>query len=83
MPTDYDAMTAHSYADSPLPDESLRWNRDFLRRLMESEGFTVAADKWWHFTHSSCPQYPVMNTPFAEVESINLENLQRIYTIDR
>ncbi len=83
MPTDYDEMTAHSYADSPLPDESLRWNRDFLRRLMESEGFTVAADKWWHFTHSSCPQYPVMNTPFAEVESINPENLQRIFTVDR
>ena len=83
MPTAYDEMAARSYADSPLPDESLRWNRDFLRRLMESEGFTVAADKWWHFTHSSCPQYPVMNTPFADVESINPENLQRIFTVDR
>ncbi|MEM8485245.1 MAG: serine hydrolase [Bacteroidota bacterium] len=83
MPSEYDEMTALSYADSPLPEERLRWNRDFLRRLMESEGFTVAADKWWHFTHNSCPQYPVMNTPFAEVEYINTNNLQRIFTVDR
>lgn len=83
MPSAYDEMTPLSYADSPLPDESLRWNRDFLRRIMESEGFTVAADKWWHFTHSSCPAYPVMNTPFAEVEHINVENLQRIFTVNR
>lgn len=83
MPSAYDEMTPHSYADSPLPEEKLRWNRDFLRRLMESEGFTVAADKWWHFTHSSCPEYPVMNTPFADVEYINTNNLQRIFTVDR
>ena len=83
MPTDFDVLTAHAYSDSPLPDEQLRWNRDFLRRIMETEGFSVAADKWWHFTHNSCPQYPVLNAMFAEVDYINTSNLQRIFTVDR
>ncbi len=83
MPTEYDILAPQAYADSPLPSEELRWNRDFLRRLMEAEGFTVAENKWWHFTHNSCPQYPVMNDPFAEVEYISTSNLQRIFTVDR
>lgn len=83
MPTDYDVLGSHTYSDSPLPDEQLRWNRDFLRRIMETEGFSVAADKWWHFTHNSCSQYPVLNAPYAEVEYINTSNLQRIFTVDR
>ncbi len=83
MPTGYDVLTPHAHADSPLPEMNLRWNRDFLRRLMEAEGFTVDAKKWWHFTHKSCDQYPVMNTPLAEVEYISPSNLQRIFTVDR
>ncbi len=83
MPTDFDVMAPQAFADSPLPAEELRWNRDFLRRLMEEEGFSVASNKWWHFTHNSCPQYKVLNDSYTDVEYVTTDNLQRIFTVDR
>lgn len=83
MPTDFDVLAPQAYADSPLPDEQLRWNRDFLRRLMEAEGFTVSANKWWHFTHKSCPHYDILNDTYTDVEYVSTDNLQRIFTVDR
>ena len=83
MPTDYDVISPMAFSDSPLPEEQLRWNRDFLRRIMESEGFTASANKWWHFTHESCPDYAAMNESYTDVEFINMTNLQRIFTVDR
>lgn len=83
MPTEVDVLATEAYADSPLPSEQLRWNRDFLRRLMESEGFAVASDKWWHFTHKSCADYAVMNDPIDKVPFITGTELQRIFTVER
>ena len=83
MPTAVDVMATEAYTDSPLPAEQLRWNRDFLRRLMESEGFAASADKWWHFTHRSCSDYAVMNEPADKVSFITGTELQRIFTVER
>ena len=83
MPTEYDVISPEAFSNSPLPAEELRWNRDFLRRIMESEGFTASGDKWWHFTHKSCPDYAVLNDSYTDVAFISTSNLQRIFTVDR
>jgi D-alanyl-D-alanine dipeptidase len=82
MPTDYGDISSQSISDFPILDNRLRWNRDLLRRLMESEGFTVSHSRWWHFNHQSCAQYPALDIPFAEMESSDEMNPGRIYTVD-
>lgn len=67
MPSAYDEFTdrAHSeYAEGDL--ESLRL-RDLLRRAMESEGFQVLKEEWWHFDYKDWPLYPILNLSFEEL----------------
>ena len=82
MPTDYGIFSSHTFADSPLPDSRLRWNRDVLRRTMETEGFRVSPTKWWHFIHESCEAYPIINEPFSQIDQQGMLRQQRIFTID-
>ena len=34
---------------------------------METEGFTVNPEEWWHFDYNDWRQYPIMNVPFEQV----------------
>jgi serine beta-lactamase-like protein LACTB len=36
---------------------------------MESEGFTVYENEWWHFDFDAWKEYPVLNKKFAELGS--------------
>lgn len=68
MPSEYDEFTdrAHSeYAGGDL--ESLRL-RDLLRREMESEGFQVLKEEWWHFDYKDWQLYPILNLSFGELK---------------
>jgi serine beta-lactamase-like protein LACTB len=60
------------FADRVFPDylggTSLqRWHRDLLRKRMESEGFTVYPEEWWHFDYREWRKYPIGNQKFEEL----------------
>ena len=67
MPSGYDEMSERAYPDykGGTPAETER--RDLLRRIMESQGFTVETHEWWHFDYKDWDQYPVMNIPFEKL----------------
>lgn len=67
MPTEFGALTPEASASYPITDNELRWNRDYLRAVMEAEGFAVHPYAWWLFEHTHCAGYPIMNAPFASV----------------
>jgi D-alanyl-D-alanine dipeptidase len=71
MPSAYDEMTERAYADYPGGTDEQRQRRKILRDVMESEGFTVYPNEWWHFDYKAWPEYPIMNTPF---ETLGLGN---------
>jgi D-alanyl-D-alanine dipeptidase len=65
----YDEMSPRSFPDFPGGTSLQRWHRDLLRRAMESEGFTVNEEEWWHFDYKDWRQYPILNVPFEELHS--------------
>src|SRR5579863_2747557 len=67
MPGLYDEMSERSFPDFPGGTWRQRWQRDLLRKAMESEGFTVDAHEWWHFDYKDWTRYPILNVGFEEV----------------
>ena len=67
MPGLYDEMSPRSFPTFPGGTSLQRWHRDLLRRAMESEGFTVNEDEWWHFDFKEWKQYPILNIPFENL----------------
>jgi D-alanyl-D-alanine dipeptidase len=64
----YDEMSERSYPFYPGGTSNQRWHRDLLRHVMESEGFTVDGNEWWHFDYKDWPQYPILNLTFEDLE---------------
>ena len=67
MPTPYDsfeAAAAPHFAD--LPPNIIK-NRDFLIRTMESNGFKVIYNEWWHFDFIGWQDYDLMDIPFGKL----------------
>jgi D-alanyl-D-alanine dipeptidase len=69
MPGLYDEMSPRSFPTFPGGTSLQRWHRDLLRRAMESEGFTVNEDEWWHFDYKDWKYYPILNIPFEKLGS--------------
>lgn len=67
MPGLYDEMSPRSFTNFPGGTSLQRWHRDLLRRAMESEGFTVNEDEWWHFDYKDWKQYGILNVPFEKI----------------
>jgi len=67
MPGLYDEMSPRSFPTFPGGTSLQRWNRELLRRAMESEGFTVNESEWWHFDFRDWNHYPIMNVPFEDL----------------
>ncbi len=67
MPGLYDEMSPRSFPNFPGGTSLQRWHRDLLRRAMESEGFTVNEEEWWHFDYKDWKQYPILNVPFEKI----------------
>ena len=67
MPGLYDEMSPRSFPNFPGGTSLQRWHRDLLRRAMESEGFTVNEDEWWHFDYKDWKQYGILNVPFEKL----------------
>jgi D-alanyl-D-alanine dipeptidase len=71
MPGLYDEMSPRSFPNFPGGTSLQRWHRDLLRRAMESEGFTVNEDEWWHFDYKDWQQYGILNVPFEKIAVSN------------
>ena len=67
MPGGYDEFSHRSYADYPGGTALERWHRDLLRRVMESQGFTVNPAEWWHFDFQGWRGYPLLNIPIEKL----------------
>jgi D-alanyl-D-alanine dipeptidase len=67
MPGLYDEMSSRSFPNFPGGTSLQRWHRDLLRRAMESEGFAVNEDEWWHFDYKDWKQYGILNVPFEKI----------------
>ena len=67
MPGLYDEMSPRSFPNFPGGTSLQRWHRDLLRRAMESEGFAVNEDEWWHFDYKNWKQYGILNVPFEKM----------------
>jgi CubicO group peptidase (beta-lactamase class C family)/D-alanyl-D-alanine dipeptidase len=67
MPGGYDEMSDRSYAFYPGGTSLERWRRDFLRRSMEAQGFTVYPEEWWHFDFRDSKRYHIGNVDFAAI----------------
>lgn len=63
MPSAYDEFTERAHPTYPGGTEAERANRDLLRQTMESEGFTVYDNEWWHFDWQGWQEYPVLDVP--------------------
>lgn len=68
MPGGYDEFSQRSYPDYPGGTTRQRWHRDLLRRIMESEGFTVFSAEWWHFDYRDWRSYRIGNAPFERLD---------------
>lgn len=66
MPSGYDEFTERASPDYQGGTDQQRANRDMLRRLMESEGFTVNPNEWWHFDYKNWQDYAIYDISFAE-----------------
>jgi len=67
MPSDYDEMSESAYPTYAGGTKEQRDRRDLLRDAMEQAGFFVYVYEWWHFDFKDWLEYPIMDTPFAEI----------------
>jgi D-alanyl-D-alanine dipeptidase len=63
----YDEMSPRSFPNFPGGTSLQRWHRNLLRKAMESEGFTVNEDEWWHFDYKDSKHYPILNLRFEDL----------------
>ena len=68
MPSTYDESTSRAYAFYPGGTDLQRWHRALLRRVMETEGFAVNPEEWWHFDYKDWRSYRVGNVPFEQIK---------------
>ena len=67
MPSGFDDFTERAHPDYAGGAARQRAARDLLRSLMESEGFSVYENEWWHFDCAGWREYPIMNLRFRDI----------------
>ncbi len=67
MPTPYDSFAPEaSPSYSNLPPAVIK-NRALLITTMQSYGFRVLSNEWWHFDFIGWKKYPLMDIPFEKL----------------
>lgn len=66
MPSGYDEFNEKASPDYKGGTKEERANRDKLRKLMESAGFTVNANEWWHFDYNGWQDYAIYDISFED-----------------
>ncbi|MBB2150176.1 M15 family metallopeptidase [Pedobacter gandavensis] len=67
MPTAYDSfspMAAANYSALPTPVQK---NRNLLIQVMQSHGFRVMSNEWWHFDFQGWRNYDLLDIPFEKL----------------
>lgn len=67
MPTPYDSFSPKASATYPDLPASIKKNRDLLISVMESHGFKVLHNEWWHFDFKGWKNYALMDIPFEKL----------------
>ena len=67
MPTPYGTFASETLSDYPFVEAELRENREFLRHIMEAQGFRASKYKWWYYSHDTCKSYPIMDVLHEDV----------------
>lgn len=66
MPSDFDEFNEKASPDYTGGTDQERANRDILRHLMETAGFTVNPNEWWHFDYNTWQEYAIYDISFAD-----------------
>lgn len=69
MPSGYDEFTERAFSNYPGGTAESRALRALLRTAMESSGFNMLPQEWWHFDYKDWREYPILNIPFEAVAS--------------
>jgi zinc D-Ala-D-Ala dipeptidase len=67
MPSDYDDFSERASPDYAGGTAAQRHLRNLLRSIIESEGFVVSANEWWHFNYKDWNAYGVLDIPFENL----------------
>jgi zinc D-Ala-D-Ala dipeptidase len=67
MPSPFDDFTERAHPDYQGGTEPQRKARDLLRTLMESEGFAVYENEWWHFDYEGWREYAIQDVSYSEI----------------
>jgi len=62
MVSGYDEFSPRSSPTYPGGTSRQRWHRELLRQAMESEGFRVYSNEWWHFDYEGWSTYPILES---------------------
>ena len=61
MPSDFDDFSERAHPDYAGGTPAQRAARDLLREAMETAGFSVYPNEWWHFDYRDWQAYPLLN----------------------
>lgn len=67
MPSAYDDFSEKAHSDYSGGSPEARRNRGLLKRAMESHGFKVLSNEWWHFDYQGWEAYPILDVPFEDI----------------
>ncbi|MCE1245341.1 MAG: M15 family metallopeptidase [Firmicutes bacterium] len=67
MTSGYDEFSERAYSDYVGETSQARWHRELLRKVMESEGFKINPEEWWHFDYDGWQSWKIMNIPFEDI----------------
>lgn len=67
MPSGYDEFNERASPEYTGGTDEERKNRDLLRNLMESAGFTVNTNEWWHFDYDGWQDFAIYDISFSEI----------------
>ena len=68
MISGYDEFTERAFPYYYGGTTKQRWLRDLLRKVMESEGFSVYKYEWWHFDYKDWKKYGIGNLKFEDIK---------------
>jgi CubicO group peptidase (beta-lactamase class C family)/D-alanyl-D-alanine dipeptidase len=63
----YDEFSSRAYTNYVGGSDEQRWLREVLRGAMESNGFSVYPEEWWHFDRDDWQAYPIGNQTFQQL----------------
>lgn len=64
MPTGFDSFSKKASANYPHATPQQTNNRELLKTIMHTHGFTVLPTEWWHYDFDGWPNYQLVDIPF-------------------